>query len=134
MLFSYCIQLCIYFHWCKKDCIYWSFEDEAEPHTLCKDSQIAKRERRGKKGNAGLEKQTVSSVLCVQKVRQSIPTLRLHRFGDCVPAAASSSCAYLTGEEADIALCSCSPAPSRFDKACPRKDSVCHLKQKGETL
>lgn len=83
------MQLCTYFHLCRRDCIYCSFEDEAELHTLCKDSQIAKRKKEEEKGTVGLEKQTVSSVLCerVLKVRQSIPAFLLQTFGFCVLAA-----------------------------------------------
>lgn len=56
------MQLCTYFHWYKKDCIHWSFEDEAELHILCKDSQIAKRKEEGKKGSVRL----ACVCLCVQ--------------------------------------------------------------------
>lgn len=129
MLFSYCIQLCIYFHWCKKDFIYWSFEDEAELHMLCKDSQIAKRKKKRRKRECGIEKASrVFSVACVLKVWQStIPPFSCTSIVIVCLLHTSSSCAYLTGEETDIALCSSSAALTRFDK------SVCHLKQKGKT-
>lgn len=39
--------------------------------------------------------------VCALKVRQSIPSLLLHRLCDCVPAVESSSSAYLTREETD---------------------------------
>lgn len=40
----------------QKDCIYWSFEDEVELHTLCKDSQIAKRGKEKGKRECGVGK------------------------------------------------------------------------------
>lgn len=76
--------------------------------TCCaKTFNLQKEKKRGKReckvGNLCLQ-------YCVfaLKERQTIPTLHLHRFGECVPAAASSSCAYVTGEETDIGFCSLS--------------------------
>lgn len=93
VVFPYCIQLCTYFHWCKKDCIYWAFwRWGGAAHAVQRLANCKKgkgEEKRGKVGFGRSELCLLSFVclcVCALKVGQSVPTLQL-----CVPAAASSS-------------------------------------------